>query len=78
MSRKDYKAAAEVIARELEQALEAPQGDGDVAHFANRAVVHTLERVARELADMFKRDNSAFDYGRFFTACGLNSAGKVA
>ena len=67
MSRKDYKAAADVIARELERAKD----------IADARSAEAVGRVARALADMFCGDNSRFDYGRFYTACGLDQAGQV-
>jgi hypothetical protein len=33
--------------------------------------------VARQLAEMFKRDNSAFRYDRFFPACRLDMLGEL-
>ena len=31
--------------------------------------------IARDLADMFSRDNPRFDRGRFLAACGFSSEG---
>lgn len=64
MSRKDYRAAASVIKVELETA-------------PDRTAQHSVSCVARGLADNFKRDNSAFRYDTFYTACGLDYFGKV-
>lgn len=56
MSRKDYIAIAKIISAEKGNAR-APETRGAV------------ERIQREIADAFKRDNAAFDYARFNAAC---------
>ncbi|MGZ6570448.1 MAG: hypothetical protein ACXVHB_06035 [Solirubrobacteraceae bacterium] len=61
MTTKDYTNAAAVFAREL---AEQP---------AHRV---TVSRIARAVADMFKQDNSRFDYQRFYDACGLGVNGR--
>lgn len=33
--------------------------------------------VARQIADVCKRSNSAFRYNQFYLACGLNEYGQV-
>ena len=64
MSRKHYTEVAEIIKAEIDgiDSVNDPFGVG--AHSA-------LSNVADNLADMFKRDNSAFDRARFLDACGL-------
>jgi hypothetical protein len=62
MSRKHYRAVAEVLRLALEG---APEGSRE-----------SLKGVARELADFFKRDNSLFSYQRFYEACGIETPGS--
>lgn len=62
MSRKHYREAAEIIKRHRQ--ISARSGDN--------TGVYAVEGVAEELADMFKRDNSAFDRARFMEACGID------
>jgi diaminopimelate decarboxylase len=38
----------------------------------------SVAKVARDLADVLKRDNSAFRYDTFFAACGLSPWGAVS
>lgn len=65
MSRKHYTEAAEIVKRNLERATDGvPEDMAGNAEFA-------LKNVANDLADMFKRDNSAFDRSRFMDACGF-------
>jgi hypothetical protein len=71
VSRKDYRAAAEVIRDEVERAERC--GNGRVEQLQLEAVA----RVARGLADLFKRDNARFDRQRFYAACGLDEQGRV-
>lgn len=63
MSRKDYIAAARLIADEVEA--------------ADTAATPALERIARGLADLFAADNGRFDRGRFYFACALDDNGRV-
>jgi hypothetical protein len=63
MSRKIYAQTALAIRATLAET--EPQ---------TRAPVATL---ARCLADMFKKDNPAFRYDRFFTAAGLDNRGEL-
>ena len=58
MTRKNYVAAAAIITSRL---LDAP------SHDARKAI----EAVAGDLADMFRADNAAFSFGRFYAACGV-------
>ena len=58
MTRKNYIAATAIISSRL---LDAPSDD------ARKAV----EQIAADLADMFRADNAAFSFGRFYAACGL-------
>lgn len=66
MSRKHYVEVARVIDAELS------------INRDNAAVVTAVENLTLSLADLFKRDNSAFDRQRFYTACGLNAMGRRA
>lgn len=59
MTRKNYRAAAEVVREVLEDSSTYAQMDA-------------ASRIAQGLAYMFKRDNSNFQYVTFFTACGLD------
>lgn len=58
MSRKHFVAVAATIATEVRRS-ETPE------------VTTALENVARDLAFVFKSDNTAFDKARFLTACGF-------
>lgn len=64
MSRKDYRAVAD----DVKTALDYTDGGKDSLAVA---------RVARSLADTFKRDNSNFRYDTFFSACGLDYNGEL-
>ena len=65
MSKKHYRAFADIL-----------YGARSVAVYHNtrtdnpdRCVL--IERIAEEMCDVFKKDNSAFDYKRFLIACGV-------
>jgi hypothetical protein len=58
MTRKNYVAAAAIISSRL---LDAPSDDARKA----------IEQLADDLADMFRADNAAFSFGRFYAACGV-------
>jgi hypothetical protein len=58
MTRKNYIAAADIISSRLG---DAPSDDARKA----------IEQVAGDLADMFRRDNAAFSFTRFYDACGM-------
>ena len=62
MSRKHYTEAASILATERDRSSDSPR------------TLATLDRVARDLADMFKRDNGRFDRARFYAACGIEGA----
>jgi hypothetical protein len=57
MSRKHYKQVAEAIR---------------IAYTNDPQCGPVLNELAKDFASMFKRDNSRFDYDRFFTACGFS------
>jgi hypothetical protein len=57
MTRKNYVAAAVIIRARLL----------DASDDARKAI----EQIAADLADMFRADNAAFSYGRFYAACGV-------
>jgi hypothetical protein len=61
MSRKHYQEVAAILKDEIEH---EPLTDSHTA----------LRRIANELADMFKRDNSSFDRARFLRAAGLEES----
>jgi hypothetical protein len=63
MSRKIYAQTALAIRATLGET--EPETRGPVA------------ALARCLADMFKRENAAFRYDRFFTAAGLDNWGEL-
>lgn len=69
MSRKHYREAANIIAN-------AVQATETLTPVRKNAALDTVEMIADDLAAMFKRDNSNFQYGKFFTACDLDSFGK--
>ena len=63
MSKKDFEAVAAVFNKEL-------TGPSSVCKLE-------IARIARDLADEFKRSNTRFRYDRFFEACGLDPFGEV-
>lgn len=71
MSRKHYTEVAKIVRDNVEFA-----GRQVSDHGASYAV--GVSAVARDLADMFRKDNPAFDRSRFYMACGLNKDGGVA
>jgi len=68
MSRKHYRAVAEVIASAAVDAREVHPSETPIG---------VVEQIARELADVFKRDNSAFSYTTFYEACGIEPSVHV-
>lgn len=66
MSRKDYEAAAAVIANGVKHAQ-------DNTPVQRKAKLYALREVAGGLASMFARDNGRFDRDKFMTACGLGT-----
>lgn len=66
MSRKDYQAAAEVIANGVKYAVTETPVRRD-------AKLSTLREVMGGLASMFGQDNGRFDRDKFATACGLGT-----
>jgi hypothetical protein len=58
MTRKNYVAAAAIISARL---LDAPNDDARKA----------IEALTADLAEMFRADNAAFSFGRFYAACGV-------
>jgi len=58
MTRKNYIAAAAIINARL---IDAGSDDARKA----------IEALTADLADMFRHDNAAFSYGRFYAACGV-------
>lgn len=69
MSRKNYRATAEIIKMVVNSAEFMPE--------SGPAVLMTASSIARALADEFKRDNSAFRYDTFFEAAGLDPFGHA-
>jgi hypothetical protein len=59
MSRKHYRAIAEVLA-------------ADYAIAATEAERRVVANITRSLADVLKRDNSNFDRARFYAAVGIS------
>jgi hypothetical protein len=68
MSRKHYVQVARIIRDNVEFS-----GRQFSDHGASYAV--GVSAVARDLADMFRQDNPAFDRSRFYMACGLDDEG---
>lgn len=64
MSRKDYRAIADVIENEMRFA----KSDETRQAIAN---------IAREMARVFKADNPRFRFDVFYSACGLTEWGQV-
>lgn len=72
MSRKDYQAAAEIIANGVKYAQ-------DETPVRRAAKLEAFREMAGGLSSMFGRDNGRFDRDKFMTACGLGTvptAGK--
>lgn len=69
MSRKDYRAIADVIAGEV---ATAPTTDDA----RRQATLRTLRNVMLSTADVMARDNARFNRARFYTACGFESDGS--
>lgn len=69
MSRKQYREVASILEGQIASAEYLPE--------SSAAVVMTTARIAKGLADMFKRDNSAFRYDTFFEAAGLDANGRA-
>jgi hypothetical protein len=66
MSRKHYREAAEIIARELKDLHYLNSEGVDV-----KTARDTVRTLASDLAGMFGRDNPAFNRAQFMEACGL-------
>lgn len=65
MSKKDYIAAAEMFKSHHDYERECfERGSDEPGHLI-------VERIAKDMAIIFKRDNSLFDRTRFLTACGI-------
>jgi hypothetical protein len=69
MSRKQYREVASILESQIASAEYLPE--------SSAAVRMTTSRIAKDLADMFKRDNSRFRYDTFFEAAGLDGFGDV-
>jgi hypothetical protein len=69
MSRKHYIAIAAMIARN--RILGPVRTAEDSA--ANAAAQAVLDLVAMQSADIFEKDNAAFDRARFLAACGVQN-----
>lgn len=61
MTRKDYKAFAEMLSKYLEDANTTD-------------AIWTWSNLCQDIADVFKADNARFDYETFYTACGWDEA----
>ena len=61
MSRKDYQAFAELLGDVKAEYSDTTFGKSQVAQ-------EVLAKVGYEMARLFKRDNPAFDAGRFYAA----------
>jgi hypothetical protein len=59
MSRKHYVAVAAILAEERQRNSDSPR------------TLATIDRIARDMATEFKRDNGRFDRDRFYTAAGV-------
>jgi hypothetical protein len=63
MTRKDYQAVADAIAK-VRNDRKAPNGG-----LLPLEVRHTIEEIEDAIADVFARDNDRFDRDRFIQAC---------
>lgn len=70
MSRKHYREVAQVLRSAFDAVRVEIDGEA-IEGVWEREPYEALERVTRELADVFKRDNSAFSYQVFYEACGV-------
>jgi hypothetical protein len=77
MSRKDYIAAARIIADIVESSIpNDPDTRTRQERLLGAARRAAAAEVARHLADLFKLDNSNFDRQRFYFACALDDNGR--
>lgn len=65
MTRKDYQAIAEAIAK-VRADRRAPNGG-----MLPQEVRHVIEEIEDALAEVFAKDNPRFDASKFIGACGL-------
>ena len=72
MSRKHYRAVAAAIKSALDGIRMELDGEIIEGMWEPREAYEALEAVARDLADIFKADNSDFSYQTFYEACGIN------
>lgn len=82
MSRKHYQQVASLVAGDIALARhQAACGDGphsqasQVTMVRGEAALQALRNMARGMADMFQKDNPAFDRARFYLACGIGEDG---
>ena len=64
MSRKDYRAFADVLA-------------GDLSTCNNEGERRKVIGIVLSMCDVFKRDNGAFDRQRFLLACGIDPSNPM-
>ena len=64
MTRKDYVAFAALIKSHM---------TGDLEHETSHQNDMKVSGMARDMADLFSRDNPRFDRERFLKACGVQS-----
>tara|TARA_R100000963_G_C4591135_1_gene68278 strand:+ start:395 stop:598 length:204 start_codon:yes stop_codon:yes gene_type:complete len=67
MSRKHYIQVAKIIADQIEFTRQFNNGK-----IEQHRIAATIQ-IARDLADMFQRDNAQFDRERFLTACNVQA-----
>lgn len=74
MTRKDYIAVARIIADQREKALDTTTGPSCAEGWA---VLEATRDMAVQMADHFRADNSRFDRGRFYAACGIADVNRA-
>lgn len=75
MSRKHYREVAGLIAAEraLARSLLSNATPGGNVETYGVAVLESTRNLAMSLADMFKRDNGAFQREKFYEAAGISA-----
>jgi len=72
MTRKQFKAVAEVCRVHLNRARNA---DANPGPSGGRGQTDAVLGMIEDLAAVYARENPNFDHGRFYAACGCNEDG---
>lgn len=69
-TRKDYREIAAIVKTEVGII------DGLVGVVSQQAATDATRSLMRAMAHYFRRDNSQFNYAKFYVACGFDVAGN--